>query len=321
MPHRFSGVLTPVVTPFSDDLKPSPERLIAQCRWLLSQNVNLAVFGTNSEANSLSVDEKIELMEVLVDTGIDPLAMMPGTGCCALTDSVRLTAKAVELGVGGTLMLPPFYYKGVPDDGLYRNFAEVIERVGSSDLRVYLYHIPPVAQVGLSHDLIERLVTDYPGTVVGIKDSSGDWENTKGMLDRQWDDFHVFAGSETFLLQTMQAGGAGCISATANVNPAAIHTLYENWQSETAEQKQAELDSIRAIFQSFPMIPALKAAVAHWSGDETWCMTRPPLQPLENETRRDLIARLEAAGFEMSGLQASRGPTAETGSRRADQLL
>lgn len=302
MPHRFSGVLTPVVTPFTDDLSPSPERLIAQCKWLLAQNVNLAVFGTNSEANSLSVDEKIELMEALVEAGIDPLTMMPGTGCCALTDSVRLTAKAVELGVGGCLMLPPFYYKGVPDDGLYRNFAEVIDRVGSSDLRVYLYHIPPVAQVGLSHDLIERLVKAYPGTVVGIKDSSGDWENTKGMLDRQWDDFHVFAGSETFLLRTMQAGGAGCISATANVNPAAIHALYASWQSDSADQQQADLDSVRATFQSFPMIPALKAAVAHWSGDDSWRMTRPPLQPLDEATRGALIAKLESSGFEMPGL-------------------
>jgi 4-hydroxy-tetrahydrodipicolinate synthase len=302
MPHRFSGVLTPVVTPFAEDLKPSPERLISQCKWLLSQNVNLAVFGTNSEANSLSVDEKIELMEALVDAGIDPLTMMPGTGCCALTDSVRLTAKAVELGVGGCLMLPPFYYKGVPDDGLYRNFAEVIERVGSSDLKVYLYHIPPVAQVGLSHDLIERLVTAYPHSVVGIKDSGGDWANTQGMLDRQWDDFHVFAGSETFLLQTMRAGGAGCISATANVNPAAIHALYKTWQSESADQKQADLDSVRAMFQAFPMIPALKAAVAHWSVDETWCMTRPPLQPLDDAARHALIAQLENAGFEMPGL-------------------
>lgn len=302
MQNLFSGVLTPVVTPFTDDLTPSAERLIAQCRWLLEQNVGLAIFGTNSEANSLSVEEKIDLMEALVDAGIDPARMMPGTGCCALTDSVRLTKRAVELGAGGVLMLPPFYYKGVPDDGLYRNYAEVIERVGSSDLRIYLYHIPPVAQVGLSHDLIERLVTAYPGTVVGIKDSSGDWENTKGVLDRQWDDFQVFAGSETFLLQTMQAGGAGCISATANVNPGAIHELYANWQSDKAPAMQDALDATRAIFQSYPMIPALKAAVAHWSGDDTWRMTRPPLEPLGDEARDALISELGASGFKIEGL-------------------
>ena len=230
--HRMSGVLSPVVTPFTEDLAPDAERLIGQCLWLLSQNVGLAVFGTNSEANSLSVEEKIDLMDALVAADVEPGRMMPGTGCCALTDTVRLTAHAAKVGCGGTLMLPPFYYKGVSDDGLYASYSEVIQRVGSDALRIYLYHIPPVAQVGLSIDLIERLVTDYPDTVVGIKDSSGDWGNTKAMLDRQWDDFRVFVGSESFLLANMQNGGAGCISATANVNPAAIDQLYQTWEDE-----------------------------------------------------------------------------------------
>ncbi|MCP3998112.1 MAG: dihydrodipicolinate synthase family protein, partial [bacterium] len=212
--ERISGVLCPVITPFDRELNPDPERLIRQCRWLLSQNAGLAVFGTNSEANSLSVDEKIELLDRLVDAGIDTARMMPGTGCCALTDTVRLTERAVELGCAGTLMLPPFFYKGVSDDGLFASYAEVIERVGSRALRVYLYHIPPVSQVGISLALIERLVRAYPETVVGIKDSSGDWENTGAMLERGWDEFRIFAGSESFLLRTMQSGGAGCISAT-----------------------------------------------------------------------------------------------------------
>ena len=224
---KMSGVLCPVITPFTDDLEPDAERLIHQCQWLLSQNVGLAVFGTNSEANSLSVDEKILLLDRLVDAGIDTTRMMPGTGCCALSDSVRLTAHAVELGCAGTLMLPPFYYKGVSDDGLYASFSEVIERVGNSSLRIYLYHIPPVSNVGISLDLIERLVKTYPDIVVGIKDSSGDWDNTSAMLDRRWDDFRVFAGSESFLLANMRGGGSGCISATANINPAAIDNLYQ----------------------------------------------------------------------------------------------
>ncbi len=301
-PEKFSGVLTPVITPFKEDLSPDPDRLINQCRWMLSQNVGLAAFGTNSEANSLSIDEKIMLMDRLVEGDIDPKRMMPGTGCCALSDSVRLTEHAVKRGVGGVLMLPPFYYKDVPDDGLFKNFAEVIERVGSSDLRVYLYHIPPVAQVGISHDLIERLVKAYPNTVVGIKDSSGDWDNTKGMLDRGWDDFRVFAGSEIFLLQNMRAGGAGCISATANVNPAAIHHLYANWQSDKADSLQEGLNDIRMTFQAFPMIPALKAATSHWSGDTQWDDVRPPLVVLTAEQKTALIAELEKRNFHMPGL-------------------
>jgi 4-hydroxy-tetrahydrodipicolinate synthase len=225
----MKGVLSPVVTPFKADLSPDPERFVRQCRWLASQDVGLAVFGTNSEANSLSTDEKVELLDRLVAGGIDPARLMPGTGCCALTDSVRLTAHAMKLGAGGVLMLPPFYYKGVSDDGLFRSFAEVIERVGDRRLRLYVYHIPPVSQVPITLGLIERLLKAYPDVVAGVKDSSGDWSNTKAMLDAfAAGGFDVFAGSETFLLANMRGGGAGCISATANVNPAAIARLFRD---------------------------------------------------------------------------------------------
>jgi len=301
-PQRLSGVLSPVVTPFNADLSPNPARFAAQCRWLLSQGVGLAVFGTNSEANSMSVDEKISLLDYLVDDGIDPGSMMPGTGCCALTDTVRLTAHAARLGCAGTLMLPPFYYKGVSDEGLFRSYSEIIERVGSSALRIYLYHIPPVAQVGISIELIDRLVSSYPETVVGIKDSSGDWDNTHAMLERRWDDFRIFVGSETLLLKNMRGGGAGCISATANINPQAIYRLYTDWESEQADQLQKDLTDLRSIVQAYPMIPALKAVVAHHTGEPDWHVVRPPLTELTEDQRTSLAAELAAAGFRMPGL-------------------
>ena len=303
--QRIQGVLSPVVTPFRADLAPDPERFVGQCRWLLSQNVGLAVFGTNSEANSLSVDEKIELLDRLVGSGLDPARMMPGTGHCALTDSVRLTAHAVKLGCGGVLMLPPFYYKGVSDEGLYRSFAEIIERVGESRLRVYLYHIPPVAQVPITLGLVERLLKAYPRQVAGMKDSGGDWKNTQAFLEAfARDGFDVFPGAETFLLQGMRHGGAGCISATANVNPAAIARLYDTWQAADADAQQARLDEIRGIFAKFPMIPALKAAVAHWSGQESWRTVRPPLVALTPAQGTALVGQLEQAQFTMPGLRA-----------------
>ena len=289
--------------PFKSDLSADAGRLVRQCQWLLAQNVGVAVFGTNSEANSLSVEEKIELLDQLVDAGIDPSTLMPGTGLCALTDTVRLTRHVTRLGCAGALMLPPFYYKGVSDEGLYRSYSEVIERVGSDRLKIYLYHIPPVSQIRLSVGLIERLIKTYPDTVVGIKDSSGDWDNTKSMLDAKWDDFRIFAGSEGFLLQTMQHGGAGCISATANINPAAIYDLYVNWQSPAAAADQQALLALRDCVQKFPMIPALKAIVAHHSNDPEWSRVRPPLVELENKQSEKLIAHLTAAEFSMPGLQ------------------
>jgi 4-hydroxy-tetrahydrodipicolinate synthase len=227
--------------------------------------------------------------------------MMPGTGACAIPDAARLTAHAVKRGCAGVLMLPPFYYKGVSDEGLYRGYAEVIERVGDANLRIYLYHIPPVAQVPVTLTLIERLLKDFPDTVVGIKDSSGDWENTSAML-KQFPGFAVFAGSETFLLANMRGGGAGCISATANINPAAIHALYAGWQGGEADAMQAKLDDLRGAVQKFPMIPALKAAVAHYSGDADWGRVRPPLVELTADQKAGLIAELEKRGFAMPGL-------------------
>ncbi len=250
----------------------------------------------------MSVNEKIELLDRLVDAGIGPDRMMPGTGCSALSDTVELTRRAVDSGCAGCLMLPPFYYKDVSDDGLFASYAEVIERIGDDKLRIYLYHIPPIAQVGLSIDLIERLVTTYPNTVVGIKDSSGVWENTRAILERSWDDFRVFAGSESFLLKNMQHGGAGCISATANVNPAAIDRLFSAWQSDEATALQQELDAVRDVVETYPMIPAVKAIVAAYSSDADWKIVRPPLIALSDEQRRRLMKALEQLDFEMPGL-------------------
>lgn len=303
--QRIQGVLSPVVTPFDSELRPDASRLVAQCRWLVENDVGLAVFGTNSEANSLSSAEKMHLLDALVEGGLPTHRMMPGTGACALTDTVELTRHAVSSGCGGVLMLPPFFYKGVSDDGLFRSYAEVIERVGDDRLRIYLYHIPPVAQVPISLDLIERLLKAYPHTVAGIKDSSGDWDNTSAMLERfQPQGFDVFAGSETFLLQTLRGGGAGCISATANVNPAAIAKLYREWQGEGAEAQQSALDTTRGVFQNYVMVPALKAAIAQYSGDREWSRVRPPLVALDADQEKTLAAALADIDFAMPGLEA-----------------
>ena len=301
---RIKGVLSPVVTPFSEDLSPDAARLIRHCKWLVSQRVGLAVFGTNSEANSLSANERMALLEALVNAGVDPKRMMPGTGCCALSDSVRLTEHAVKLGVAGCLMLPPFYYKGVSDEGLYRNFSEVIQRVGDARLRVYLYHIPPVSQVPITLNLIERLLKAYPGAIAGLKDSSGDWNNTKAVLDRfAKSGFDVFAGSESFLLQNMRNGGAGCITAGANVNPAQITSLYDAWQGAGADSMQAAINDVRNVLQSIPMIPALKRTIAHYSGDMGWNRLRPPLTELTAAQEQQLLQGLEKLDFGMPGIR------------------
>src|SRR6266481_2669332 len=273
MSQRIRGVLAPVVTPLKADLSPDCERFIRHCQWLLSQNCGLVVFGTNSEANSMAAKERSTLLDALVGAGIDPSRMMPGTGCCSITEAVDLTAHAVKHGCAGVLMLPPFYYKKVTEEGLYRYFSEVVQRVGDTRLKIYLYHIPPVAIVGVTPKLVQRLRKAYPNAIAGMKDSSGDWNNTKTFLDAFAETarpartgFDVFVGSESFLLANMRNGGAGTISATANVNPAAIHKLYREWNTaDDADQQQSTLNVVRQVFSSrkFPsMIAALKQAIA-----------------------------------------------------------
>lgn len=302
--NPLRGVLSPVVTPFRQDLTIDSERFIRHCKWLLENGCSgLAIFGTNSEANSLSVEERMILLEQLVQAGVPASQLMPGTGCCSITDSVRLSGHAVALGCAGVLMLPPFYYKDVTEEGLYRNFSEIIERVGDERLKLYLYHIPPVAQVGIPVGLIERLLRIYPRAVAGIKDSSADWNTTQRYLSAfAKSGFEVFAGSEVFLLQNLRGGGVGCITATGNVNPSAINKLYVGWRADSADTLQAGITATRTIFQKYPMIPALKAAIANHSGDTGWSAVRPPLVELNTSQYRSLIEDLENHGFEMAGL-------------------
>jgi 4-hydroxy-tetrahydrodipicolinate synthase len=247
------------------------------------------------------------LLETLVQEGVPAEKLMPGTGCCSLTDSVRLTAHAVALGCSGVLMLPPFYYKGVSDEGLYRSFAEVIERVGDKRLQLYLYHIPPVSQVPITLALIERLLKEFSSAVAGVKDSSGDWSNTKAMLDAfAKSGFDVFAGSEVFLLDNMRGGGKGCITATGNINPAAIDKVFQNWRGPDADALQKDITATRNVMQKYPMMAALKAVIAHYGRDREWATMRPPLVELSAAQSRSLIAELDARGFDMPGLADQR---------------
>jgi len=323
MTQRIRGVLAPVVTPFTADLAPDSQRFIAHCKWLLSQNCGLAVFGTNSEANSLSLEERAMLLDELVAAGVDPSRMMPGTGCCSIMETVKLTKQAVGNGCAGVLMLPPFYYKDVGEEGLYRYFSEVVQRVGDARLKIYLYHIPPVAVLGITTGLVERLLAAYPNAIAGMKDSSGDWNNTKTFLDAfaetaravadsPWRarTFDVFVGSESFLLANIRNGGAGTISATANVNPVPIYELYKEWNTADdtadADQQQAKLNVVREVFSSrkFPsMIAALKQAIAIYTDDPAWRTVRPPLVELTPEQAKTLAAELKAIGFTMPGIE------------------
>jgi 4-hydroxy-tetrahydrodipicolinate synthase len=193
-------------------------------------------------------------------------------------------------------MLPPFYYKGVSDDGIFAFISGVIDKAGSPTLKLFLYHIPPMAVVGFSLDLVGRLIKAYPETVIGLKDSSGDWNNTAGLLER-YPGFAVFPGSEVFLLDGLRKGAVGCITASGNVNVPGIKKVYDNWRGPQADALQAEITTLRNTLQAYPMVPALKRVVAHYHNDPNWAAVRPPLVPLSEAQSAALIADLGKLGF------------------------
>lgn len=291
------GVFAATLTPLDDELAPDHALLVAHHKWLLRTGCDgLAVLGTTGEANSFTVEERIGILECLAEAGVPGEAIIAGTGCCAVADTVRLTRRAIELGAAGVLMLPPFYYKNVSDDGLFAAYAEVIERVGDDRLRIYLYHFPAMSGVPLGPALIERLLEAYPGTVVGIKDSSGDWNNMAAMC-RDFPGFSVFSGSEEFLLPILRAGGAGCISATTNVTAPLAARLYGAWRSPEAESLQAELTAVRRVFHAYPFTAGVKEVMGRLTGRASWRNVRPPLVRLTPEEGEALLAGLDAAGY------------------------
>ena len=295
IPTLPRGVLAAALTPMDGGLYPDHRAFAAHCRRLLAVGCHgLAVFGTTGEANSLSVDERLAALEALIEGGVPGESLLPGTGSSALTDTVRLSRAALEVGTAGVLVLPPFYYKGIDDDGLFRFFAEVVERVDDDRLRLYLYHIPHLTGVGFGFGVISRLLDAYPGVVVGAKDSSGDKERIT-TLCREFPGFSVLAGTETLLLDTLRAGGAGCISATVNVTSRLarrVHDAHQAGKGDEAEALQRRLAEVRGLIEAYPMLPALKRLTAELTGEEGWRNLRPPLSRLDEVSAKDLLSRL-----------------------------
>jgi 4-hydroxy-tetrahydrodipicolinate synthase len=292
------GVLAAVLTPMDDGLVPDHPAFSAHCHRLLAAGCHgLSVFGTTGEANSLSVAERLAALEALLEGGVPADVLLPGTGSCALTDTVRLSRAMLEAGTNGVLVLPPFYYKGVGDEGLFRFFAEVVERIGDDSLRLYLYHIPQMTGVELGMPLISRLIDAYPGTIAGTKDSSGDRERIE-TLCREFPGFSVLAGTETLLLETLRNGGKGCISATVNVTSRLARQVYDahaSGRNDEAQALQDSLSALRASLETYPMIPALKALMANLTGDGEWRNLRPPLSGLDEELEKQLLTDVPLA--------------------------
>ena len=288
------GLVAPILTPFNDDMTVATGLYATHAKWLFDQGcAGIAPFGTTGEALSVGIDERIAAIQGLVDDGIDPARMIAGTGLSNVADTARLSRACLDLGCAAVMTLPPFYYKDVSDDGLYRYFADLIDAIGPN-ARIVLYHIPPIAIVGVPPSLVRRLLTDFPDQIFGIKDSSGDWSNTRSLLEI--DGLVVYPGSEMPLLDALALGSAGCISATANINAGSIVrviNLYDKGDVASAERAHDAVRRFRTLMQDYSPIPAQKRLLAIATGDPRWANVRPPLVPMPEDDGHELAETLK----------------------------
>lgn len=296
----ITGVYCAAATPVNINGKVRLDLFTEHCKLLLEEGAHgIALLGTTGEANNYSASERQQLLEAALESGITGEQLLPGTSACSVTETVELTRHAVENGAKACVMLPPFYYKGVCDKGIYRFYSKVINQVNDARLKVILYNIPQLTHVSISHNLIDRLRQEFPNTIVGIKDSSGDIENMKSMI-KSFDGFSVFAGADPLLKPVLEAGGAGCITATSNLRSDALRTVYDNWDNPEAKSivadAQKRINVWREITNSFVQLPTVKAMVARSRGNLDWLNARPPLVSLSEAECKVIWEKMEKLG-------------------------
>ena len=305
---KLSGIFAAATTPLKADLNIDQEKLVAHCRWLLGDGgcdgVNL--LGTTGEATSFSVEQRLAAMRAVAASGLALDRFMVGTGAAALQDAVTLTKAARELGFAGALLLPPFYYKGISDEAVEDYVGRIIERACGGDFGLYLYHIPQLSAVPYPVALVARLAERFPDTLAGVKDSSGDLQNAKALVEAV-PSIAVFPGSEAILAKAPETKFAGCISGTTNVTGAIVSRGWRARGAADGVQALKAAFDIRAIIQDFPLIQAVKWLLAEMRGDPEWRRVHPPLSNLPKEEwlrLRSRLAETELFRDHVAGLSA-----------------
>jgi 4-hydroxy-tetrahydrodipicolinate synthase len=300
MKHAIHGVYSAAATPVTAEGQPDLALFAAHCRALLDEGCHgIAMMGTTGEANSFGYRQRMALVDAAIEGGTPASALLPGTSSPSVADTLEMTRHAFNAGTKGVVLLPPYYYKGVSDEGLFRFYARLIEGIGDDRLRVVLYHIPQFTQIPLSHDLIDRLMTAFPGIVCGIKDSFGDLENMRAMCER-FPELGVLTGTDPLLLPVLEMGGAGCITATSNLRADALRTVWDGWQDPArageVEAAQARIVEWRSLSNRYAQLPTIKAMLARKRRDMGWINLMPPLVELKEDERQDIWAEMERIG-------------------------
>ena len=290
MSKTLSGVIAAVATPVTEDGAPDFDRATKLARFMLDNGCDgLNVLGTTGEATSFSCEERMAVMSAYKAAGLPLDRLMVGTGAAAVSDAIALTRHAAELGFAGALVLPPFYYKGVPDDGLVAYIDAIVKATNARPVPIYLYHFPAQAGLPWHVALIKRLRDAFPGRIVGLKDSSGDMAFARSAAAIA-KDFAVFPSTEACLMDARNGAFAGCISATANCNPDLCGRAWSQGDAEALKQAVA----IRALFDGKPLVSGVKALLAHIHGDPGLSRVRPPLAPFSAGDRASVIAGYDA---------------------------
>ncbi len=292
------GIYAAAISPFDEAGALDVQKLIGYCKYLLSAGGcdGVAPTGTTGEGTSISYEERIKLPAAFAEAGIESDRVIFGTGSCSSGDAIGLTRAAIGAGFTNVLVLPPFYYKNPSDDGIYAYYARLIEAVGDDRLRIYLYHFPQMSMTPFSIDLVKRLKADFGPLIAGLKDSSGDFEQSRAFAEATGGvdaDFDVYPSSESFLFDGLEAGCAGIISGSTNAFANKVQAALQ----ATGDDRVAAFEMVkaaRATASKYPLMAAMKRIEAWRSGDESWLRMAPPLRPLSDDQEAALRDDLTA---------------------------
>lgn len=278
-------------TPVDADGTPETALLAAHARRLLDEGCDaVALFGTTGEGPCFTEDQRNGALDAVLNDGVAPERLFVSVSAMAIASVVTMARHALSHGVRDLLLMPLFFFRDAADqDGVYRYYAEVIERVADSRLRLWLYHFPAVAGVGLTMGTIESLAARFPDAIAGVKDSAGDLEFTLGLI-RRFPGLQVLTGTEVHLAEAIAAGGAGTLCGLANVMPQLLRRLIDGGSADRA-RLTAEVDALDALLTGAPFAAVLKAVIAGQTGEERWRRVMPPLLALEDGPARDVAVR------------------------------
>ncbi|RZO44733.1 MAG: dihydrodipicolinate synthase family protein [Proteobacteria bacterium] len=301
MTTLFSGIYTASLTPLTSTYEPNLPALVSHVEQLFeSGSDGVAILGSTGEANSLTIEQRLDIISYCGRT-LAPERLMMGTGSCALQDAIRLTQASIEAGVFSVLVIPPFYYKPQSDESVIRYYSELISSVDDSRLRIIFYNFPKLSGYNFSTEILQEFKERFGDIAAGIKDSSGNWENMLS-ITKNVPNFMVYSGTETLLLNILREGGAGCITASANLLAPECQLVYQAWrndQQNTAEQVQKELTVLRKALESYQFVSELKGLMALHTGSEHWQEMLPPFIPLLPSQVRELSEKINDLGLNL----------------------